>query len=123
MRTEADRSARSRGLYAAARLGLALMTPMVLACLLTYGTARAAEEAAGEGAKFGADWESWHANTNVTDMPSVQRGARNFTSFCLGCHGLKYQRWSRLGTDLSIPTDLLQKDLMPPGDRITDYIL
>jgi ubiquinol-cytochrome c reductase cytochrome c1 subunit len=56
-------------------------------------------------------------------MPSVQRGARNFASYCLGCHALKYQRWSRLGTDLSIPTELLQKDLLPPGDKPTDYIL
>ena len=95
------------------------------ALVLAHGTAHAAEEAAGpsEAAKFGADWESWHANTNVTDMPSVQRGARNFASYCLGCHGLKYERWSRLGTDLSIPGELLQKDMLPPGDKSTDYIL
>ena len=53
---------------------------------------------------------------------SVQRGARNFVSYCLGCHSLKYERWSRLATDLSIPTEL-QKDLVPPGDKATDYIL
>ena len=102
-----------------------LLAPALLACVLARGTALAAEEAAatGEAARFGADWQSWHANTDVTDMPSVQRGARNFVSYCLGCHSLKYQRWSRLGTDLSIPTDLLQKDLVPPGDKTTDYIL
>ena len=103
-----------------------LLAPALLACVLARGTALAAEEAAATGgaaARFGADWQSWHANTDVTDMPSVQRGARNFVSYCLGCHSLKYQRWSRLGTDLSIPTDLLQKDLVPPGDKTTDYIL
>ena len=56
-------------------------------------------------------------------MPSVQRGARNFTSYCLGCHSLKYERWSRLGTDLAIPPAVLQKDLIPPGDKDTQYIL
>src|SRR5215469_2056091 len=125
MRTDADRGAR-RCACGAARQPRALLAAALLAAVLAHGAAAdAAEEsaAAGEAAKFGADWQSWHANTNVTDMPSVQRGARNFVSYCLGCHGLKYQRWSRLGTDLSIPTDLLQKDLMPPGDRITDYIL
>jgi ubiquinol-cytochrome c reductase cytochrome c1 subunit len=93
--------------------------------VFAQATARAAEEAAGpsEPKKFGADWESWHANTNVTDMPSVQRGARNFASYCLGCHGLKYERWSRLASDLAVPTDLLQKELLPPGDKATDYIL
>ena len=125
MLTESDRTARGRGVSAAARLGLALVTPIALALILAQGTAQAAEEAASsqETGKSGADWESWHANTNVTDMPSVQRGARNFASYCLGCHGLKYERWSRLGTDLSIPNDLLQKDLVPPGDKASDYIL
>ena len=102
-----------------------------LAALVLAQGAAAAEEApaakegaaAKEGGKPGADWQSWHANTNVTDMPSVQRGARNFVSYCLGCHALKYERWSRLGTDLSIPPPLLQKDLLPPGDKSTDYIL
>ena len=79
----------------------------------------AAEEAQ---AKFGADWASWHADTNVSDLASVQRGARNFVSYCLGCHSLKYERWSRLGADLKIPADLLDKDLMPPGAKTTDYI-
>ena len=81
-------------------------------------------EAEGEAAaKAGANWQHWRADNNVTDMPSVQRGARNFTSYCLGCHSLKYERWSRLGADLAIPPDLLQKDLIPPGDKDTQYIL
>jgi len=126
MRTDADRSARHRAAGAAAPVPRALLAAALLATGLAHGAlATAAEEAAaaGEAAKLGADWQSWHANTNVTDMPSVQRGARNFVSYCLGCHGLKYQRWSRLGTDLSIPEELLQKDLLPPGDKSTDYIL
>jgi ubiquinol-cytochrome c reductase cytochrome c1 subunit len=92
----------------------------LLLALLVGGNALAAEEKA---AAEGADWQHWHANTNVTDVASVQRGARNFVSYCLGCHSLKYERWSRLGTDLAIPGDLLQKDLLPPGDKATDYIL
>ena len=88
------------------------------------GTALAAEEAAGaEGAKYGADWQSWQASDDVTDMASVQRGARNFVSYCMGCHSLKYEHWSRLGQDLSIPTAMLEKDLLLPGDKPTDYML
>ena len=125
MRTDAVRRALPLVAGGAARLPRSLLAAALLAGALVQGTAAAAEESAGAGdvARFGADWQSWRVNTDVTDMPSVQRGARNFVSFCLGCHSLKYQRWSRLGTDLSIPTDLLQKDLVPPGDRITDYIL
>jgi ubiquinol-cytochrome c reductase cytochrome c1 subunit len=107
-----------------------MRTDRILAALITVSLAASAAvhaaEAGGEAtapARLGVDWRSWHANTNVTDMPSVQRGARNFVSYCLGCHGLKYERWSRLGEDLAIPPDLLQKELLLPGDKSTGYIL
>jgi ubiquinol-cytochrome c reductase cytochrome c1 subunit len=90
------------------------------------GSALAAEGAAGaaeEAPKEGSGWQHWQANTDVTNIASVQRGARNFTSYCLGCHSLKYERWSRLGADLAIPDALLQKELIPPGDKPTQYIL
>ena len=79
------------------------------ACWSARSAAAAAEaprrQARAKPAKAGADWQHWHANNDVTDMPSVQRGARNFTSYCLGCHSLKYERWSRLAQDLAIPAD------------------
>jgi len=100
--------------------GAALAAALLLAGAALAQEAAAAKEAApGEG----ADWQHWQVNSSVTDVPSLQRGARNFVSYCLGCHSLKYERWSRLGTDLAIPQDLLQKDLLPPGDKSTDYIL
>src|SRR5215472_17009157 len=107
MRTDGVRRALPLVAGGAARLPRSLLAVALLAGVLVQGTAAAAEESAGARvvARFGADWQSWRVNTDVTDMPSVQRGARNFVSFCLGCHSLKYQRWSRLGTDLSIPTD------------------
>jgi ubiquinol-cytochrome c reductase cytochrome c1 subunit len=101
---------RTEALLAAVLLTVAACAPQRLP---------AAEEG---GSKFGADWHSWRANTNVADLASVQRGARNFVSYCIGCHSLKYERWSRLGTDLKIPAQLLEKDLLPPGAKATDYI-
>ncbi len=102
---------RTEALLAAALLAVAACAPHRLP---------AAEE---EGGKFGADWESWRAETNVSDLSSVQRGARNFVSYCLGCHSLKYERWSRLGADLKIPGELLGKELLPPAAKATGYIL
>ena len=117
MRTDA-RGARKRGLRGrGARVLLA--AALLSAAMVPSG--RAAEEVVGGGA--GADWSDWHANTDVTDLASVQRGARNFVSACLGCHSLKYERWSRLGQDLNIPEPLLQKSLLPPADKTTDYIV
>ena len=114
------RTDRGRG-----RSGLLAAALLSAAAAATHG-ARAAEEAAGSpeaGARFGADWQSWQAANDVSDIPSVQRGARNFVSYCLGCHSLKYERWSRLGQDLAIPPRLLQQDLLPPGDKPAQYIL
>src|SRR5947208_7842066 len=102
----------------------AVLAAVLTAAALAPGVG-AAEEGAGsaEGAgKPGADWESWRADNEVSDMASLQRGARNFVSYCLGCHSLKYERWSRLGQDLEIPGRLLQADLLPPGDQPTEYI-
>src|SRR5580700_8579624 len=101
------------------RSGLLAAALLSAAAAATHG-AWAAEEAA---ARFGADWQSWRAANDVSDIPSVQRGARNFVSYCLGCHSLKYERWSRLGQDLAIPPRLLQQDLLPPGDKPAQYIL
>src|SRR6201999_4097753 len=42
---------------------------------------------------------------------------------CLGCHSLKYMRYSRMGDDLGISKDLLAKYLVQPGDKDTNYIL
>ncbi len=103
------------------------MRALALVALVLLGSgawaADAPAEGAGEAVKAGANWQHWHADNNVTDMASVQRGARDFTSYCLGCHSLKYERWSRLGADLGIPPALLQKDLIPPGDKDNEYIL
>lgn len=96
-----------------------------LVVLLAAGllsTAYAAEEKEGGGG-LGHDWQDTHANVDVDNKASLQRGARNFAQFCLGCHSLKYERWSRMGQDLEIPEDVLQKDVMPPGDKPAEYVL
>jgi ubiquinol-cytochrome c reductase cytochrome c1 subunit len=44
-----------------------------------------------------------HSGTDINDIESLQRGARNFMNYCSGCHSLKYVRYNRMGTDLKIP--------------------
>jgi ubiquinol-cytochrome c reductase cytochrome c1 subunit len=72
-------------------------------------------------AEHHADWER-PAQNEVANLPSLQRGARNFMAYCSGCHSLKYERYSRLGTDLKISDEVLEKLLIRPGDKPTDYI-
>jgi ubiquinol-cytochrome c reductase cytochrome c1 subunit len=50
-----------------------------------------------------------HAPVNVADTASLQRGARDFVNYCMGCHELKYMRWSRLGRDLKLGPKALRR--------------
>ena len=64
-----------------------------------------------------------HAETDLSNLASLQRGARNFVNYCLGCHGLKYMRYSQVAEDLALTEDELRANLMFTGDRIYDAML
>lgn len=42
------------------------------------------------------------APINRHDMASLQRGARTFVNYCLGCHSAQFMRFNRLGADLGL---------------------
>lgn len=65
----------------------------------------------------------FHYEADVGNLPSVQRGAQIFMSYCSGCHSMKYMRYSRVGQDLEIPEDLLKANLMYTSDKPGDHIL
>ena len=58
-----------------------------------------------------------HANNDLTSEASLQRGARYYVNYCLGCHSARYVRYSRIGTDLGITTDQLIENLMFTADK------
>src|SRR6187549_1088778 len=74
---------------------------------------------ANEGGHAG--WER-AADNEVSNLPSLQRGARNFLNYCSGCHSLKYMRYSRIATDLKISDAQRDEFLVRPGDKFSDYI-
>lgn len=74
--------------------------------------------AGGASAQHGAELD--HANNNVSNTASLQRGARNFVNYCLGCHSAKYVRYNRLGEDLQLSEDQLLENLMFTGERPFD---
>ncbi|HEX6397225.1 MAG TPA: cytochrome c1 [Steroidobacteraceae bacterium] len=74
---------------------------------------------ANEGAHAG--WQR-PADNEISNLPSLQRGARNFMAYCSGCHSLKYVRYSRLAEDLKISESLRDTYIVKPGDKFSDYI-
>jgi len=95
---------------------------VVLAAFVLGGTAVAAESGA-HGEAAGVDWQSWSADNDVKSSASLQRGAANFVNYCLGCHSLKYVRWSAMANDLNIPGELLEEHLLVPGAKVNDYMV
>jgi ubiquinol-cytochrome c reductase cytochrome c1 subunit len=59
-------------------------------------------------------------NNNVANTASLQRGAKYFVNYCLGCHSAKYVRYNRLGQDLQLSDQQLIDNLMFTGERPFD---
>ncbi len=60
------------------------------------------------------------ANNNVGNIASLQRGARTYVNFCLGCHSAQYVRYNRIARDLQLSEDQLVNNLMFTGERPFD---
>ena len=61
-----------------------------------------------------------HANVDVSNNASLQRGAANFVNYCLGCHSAKYVRYNRMATDIGLTEQQLIDNLMFTGERPHD---
>jgi ubiquinol-cytochrome c reductase cytochrome c1 subunit len=84
--------------------------------VLVFGAGAAS---ANEGGHAG--WER-SADNEVGNLPSLQRGARNFMDYCSGCHSLKFVRYARVCSDLKIAEEQCEALLVRPGDKPIDYI-
>ena len=73
-------------------------------------------------ASGGADLRMEPAPVNRLDVASLQRGARNFTNYCLNCHSAKFMRYQRL-TGLGIDASMVQDNLMFATSKIGDPMI
>jgi ubiquinol-cytochrome c reductase cytochrome c1 subunit len=62
------------------------------------------------------------SGTDIKNIESLQRGARNFMNYCSGCHSLKYLRYNRMATDLKIPESELAGNLMFTSEKAFDTV-
>ena len=59
---------------------------------------------------------------DLKDKASLQKGARTYVNYCLGCHGMKYQRYNRIAEDLGIPADLVEEYLIFDDKKIGQHM-
>ncbi len=57
------------------------------------------------------------APVNLSDYPSIQRGAKIFTNYCLSCHSAQYMRYNRM-VDIGLTKDQIKKNLMFATDNV-----
>ncbi|MCW8807693.1 MAG: cytochrome c1 [Rhodanobacter sp.] len=63
------------------------------------------------------------AGTNVQDQASLQRGAKLYFNYCVGCHSLKYERYSRMAEDLGLSEQEVMQNLNFTGGKFGDTII
>ena len=77
----------------------------------------------GAGSASEVGWPMQTVELNPQDKPSLQRGARLYVNYCLGCHSLQYQRYERTADDLEIPHDIALKELIFTGQKIGELMV
>lgn len=83
------------------------MVPRIIAGLLL------AASAASWGQDHGAAVAALaSADNDIGDIASLQRGAKYFVNYCLGCHSAQYVRYNRLGEDLGLTDVQVVENLM-----------
>lgn len=63
------------------------------------------------------------AQTNVSNVTSLQRGARTYFNYCSGCHSIKYMNYARLSQDLQLSEAEVLKSFAFTGAKIGDQVL
>ena len=79
-----------------------IMKKLILGLILAWP---AMGLAAGDAPAYDIDVDS-------TDVHSLQRGARIFVNYCMGCHSASYMRYNRMGKDLGISEEVLRENFM-----------
>ena len=85
-----------------------ILLSLIVAC--GFALPAAAEE--------GYPWDKFPAE-KMTDMASLQNGAKVFVNYCLNCHSASYMRYNRLH-DIGLTDDEIKKNLLFATDKVGD---
>jgi ubiquinol-cytochrome c reductase cytochrome b subunit len=59
---------------------------------------------------------------DLSNKESLQRGAKYFVNYCMGCHSAKFSRYERVADDLGIPHELMLDNLVFSDQRIGELM-
>lgn len=87
-----------------------LFAGLLAALCLVSGTANASSG--------GAPWDKFPSE-RVSDMASLQNGAKLFVNYCLNCHAAAFMRYNRM-RDIGLTEDQIKKNLMFATEKVGD---
>ncbi|HEY5775665.1 MAG TPA: cytochrome c1 [Xanthomonadales bacterium] len=61
-----------------------------------------------------------HSGANISDKASLQRGAKWYVNYCMGCHSLQYARYNRMAEDLGLSEDMVMQNLVFSNAKFAD---
>lgn len=71
---------------------------------------------------FAASYPLDSVSIDLSDKAALQDGAKTFVNNCLGCHGAKFQRYSRVADDLGISEELMMDNLVLTDAKFGDHM-
>jgi ubiquinol-cytochrome c reductase cytochrome c1 subunit len=103
------------------RIKIKMTMSQIAAKVLACGFLAVALATGVASAEEGGEMQS--AQTNVSNVTSLQRGARTYFNYCSGCHSIKYMNYARLATDLGLSEAEVLRSFAFTGARIGDQVM
>jgi ubiquinol-cytochrome c reductase cytochrome c1 subunit len=89
------------------------MKKLILSLIAVLGIATGAQAAGGEE----ITWDK--APNNLSDLPSLQNGAKLFVNYCVTCHSAAFMRYNRL-RDIGLSEQQIKDNLLFTTDKVGD---
>lgn len=67
--------------------------------------------------------DTLQAGVDLEDTASLQRGAQLYMNNCVGCHSLKYMRYSRIAEDLGLTEEQVMTNLNFTGAKFGEHVI
>jgi ubiquinol-cytochrome c reductase cytochrome c1 subunit len=96
----------------AMKISLVKRATLAIASLLVSFSAFASGDAATE-----------QSGVDLDDRASMQRGAQLYMNYCVGCHSLKYMRYSRIAEDLGLTEEQVMNNLNFTGAKFGEQVI